>query len=216
MGITRSLHSPRAPSWRARAARTRYRNTRCSQQHKGSASRQGKSWSGTSGKPEANQELRPSAGNALPTVTGRLHQSPCSWAHCTASGETASVSGIGGSVPCSAPPTPLPSTAWSPVLVPDAPGAALPHAPKAFSKQRPVQHAGGPIQNQRHRHQLRDLSFPRTAGTHALHSATWLNTPRDRGCLFTAQGAWGRLEGTSLRRPIKTIPIQPSRDTQRG
>ena len=51
---------------------------------------------GTSGKTEVNQELRPFAGNASPTVTGQLHQSPCSQACCTASGETASFSSLWG------------------------------------------------------------------------------------------------------------------------
>ena len=65
---------------------------------------------------------------------------------------------------------PSPGT-WSPVLVPTTPGAAL---PAAFSKQRPVQHAGGSIQNQRHRHQVRDVSFQRTTDAQALHSG-WIN-----------------------------------------
>ena len=38
----------------------------------------------------------PFAGNASPTVTGQLHQSPCSRARCTASGETASFSSLWG------------------------------------------------------------------------------------------------------------------------
>lgn len=50
--------------------------------------------SGTSGKTGVNQESRPFDASASPSVTGQLHQSPCSRAHCTASGETASFSSL--------------------------------------------------------------------------------------------------------------------------
>lgn len=61
---------------------------------------------------------------------------------------------------------------WSlsedPALVPAAPRAVLPEAPKVL-KQHQAQHLGGSAQDWRHREQLKDLSFQRTTDTRAFH-----------------------------------------------